>query len=30
MIWPVYVGGYEDDGFQRGVWIRCFMHGSMI
>jgi hypothetical protein len=29
MVWPVYVGGYEDDGFQRGVWIRCLMPGSM-
>ena len=29
MVWPVYVDGYQDDGFYRGVWIRCFMPGSM-
>jgi hypothetical protein len=21
--------GYQDDGFYKGVWIRCFMPGSM-
>lgn len=29
MVWPVYVDGYQDDGFDNGVWIRCFMPGSM-
>jgi len=29
MVWPVYVDGYQDDGFHNGVWIRCFMPGSM-
>ena len=29
MVWPVYVGGYQGDGFYKGVWIRCFMPGSM-
>jgi len=29
MIWPVYVDGYQGDGFNNGVWIRCFMPGSM-
>jgi hypothetical protein len=29
MVWPVYVDGYQDDGFYKGVWIRCFMPGSM-
>ena len=27
MVWPVYVDDYE--GFAEGVWIRCFMPGSM-
>ena len=29
MVWPVYVDDYEDEGFAEGVWIRCFMPGSM-
>jgi hypothetical protein len=29
MVRPVYVDGYQGDGFYQGEWIRCFMPGSM-